>query len=54
MNHLNAQSEEAAHREKEEKEEQEDSGSHPKSGVNAASSRDAASDLLRKFFKGGK
>jgi len=50
--HLNAQSAEAVDREKAENE---DSGTH--SGFRAgtpASSRDAASELLRKFFKGGK
>ena len=51
MTHLNAQSDEA-NRDKE------DSGSHSTSGTGrqdgAASSRDAASELLRKFFKGGK
>ena len=53
MNHLHAQSM-AANQEKE----KEDTGSHRSGGVNPAgspaSSRDAASDLLRKFFKGGK
>jgi hypothetical protein len=54
MAHLHAQSEEAANREKEQEEEagmQTVAG--PKSGTHA-SSRDAASELLRKFFKGGK
>jgi pSer/pThr/pTyr-binding forkhead associated (FHA) protein len=52
MAQLNAQSEEAANREKEEQEE-----AGMQSGVNQtthASSRDAASELLRKFFTGGK
>lgn len=52
VSHLSAQSD-AANREKEQ---QEDTGTH--SGVSKpegpASSRDAASELLRKFFKGGK
>jgi pSer/pThr/pTyr-binding forkhead associated (FHA) protein len=54
VSHLNAQSTEAANRDKE----QEESGMRSGSGVNKsegpASSRDAASELLRKFFKGGK
>ena len=50
--HLNAQSQETVNREKEE---QEDSGVHSGIRPNApTSSRDAASELLRKFFKGGK
>jgi len=51
MSHLNAQSADAAGREAE----KEDTGT--RSGVNKdgpASSRDAASEMLRKFFKGGK
>jgi len=52
MAHLHAQSEEAANREKEGQEEEDvPSGIRPSS---PASSRDAASELLRKFFKGGK
>ena len=50
MKHLHEQSEEAANREKEEQDET-DTGT--KSG-SQTSSRDAASELLRKFFKGGK
>lgn len=53
MAHLHAQSEEAANREKEQEEAGTSSGINPKSGTHA-SSRDAASELLRKFFKGGK
>ena len=56
MNSLQAQSEEAANRESESEEEEDSvtqSGSGLRSG-SAASSRDAASELLRKFFKGGK
>jgi pSer/pThr/pTyr-binding forkhead associated (FHA) protein len=54
MTHLHTQSEETASREKEGQEESEvQSGSGVKPG-SSASSRDAASDLLRKFFKGGK
>ena len=55
MEQLHAQSEDTANREKAE---QEDSGSQSGSGSHLrpgpASSRDAASELLRKFFKGGK
>jgi pSer/pThr/pTyr-binding forkhead associated (FHA) protein len=52
MNHLHAQSQEAANRDKEG---EDDTGTPSKSGIiNPASSRDAASELLRKFFKGGK
>jgi pSer/pThr/pTyr-binding forkhead associated (FHA) protein len=53
MAHLQSQSEETAKRDQEE---QEDS-SVPSGGIkpgSSASSRDAASELLRKFFKGGK
>ena len=52
MAHLNAQSEDAANREKEGQEEA-DTPSGIRPGAHA-SSRDAASELLRKFFKGGK
>ena len=51
---LHAQSEEAANKEKEQ---EGDTAPHSVSGIrpgSAASSRDAASELLRKFFKGGK
>ena len=53
---LHAQSEDAASKEQEE---QRDSGTQSGSGIHMrpgspASSRDAASELLRKFFKGGK
>ena len=54
MTHLQTQSEEAESREKDD---QEASGMQSGSGLRSgapASSRDAASDLLRKFFKGGK
>ena len=53
---LHAQSEDTANREKVEQEDsgvQSGSGTHTRSGTHA-SSRDAASELLRKFFKGGK
>jgi pSer/pThr/pTyr-binding forkhead associated (FHA) protein len=50
LSQLHAQSEDASGREKEE--EKEDTGTRSSSGH--ASSRDAASELLRKFFKGGK
>jgi pSer/pThr/pTyr-binding forkhead associated (FHA) protein len=56
MSHLNAQSEEAAHREKEEQKGT-GTGTHSAGVIKPgapASSRDAASELLRKFFKGGK
>jgi len=53
MAQLHAQSEEAANREKEHEEAGMPSGAVTKSGAHA-SSRDAASELLRKFFKGGK
>ena len=53
MAHLQTQSQEAADREQEDTGEQSGSGSHMRPGV-SASSRDAASELLRKFFKGGK
>ena len=54
MAHLHAQSEETASREKGELEESNmQSGSGVKAGT-PVSSRDAASELLRKFFKGGK
>ena len=55
MAQLHAQSEDTASREKAEQEEsgvKSGSGSHARPGT--ASSRDAASELLRKFFKGGK
>ena len=54
MSQLRTQSEEAAEREKEE---QEASATQQEGGLRSgtpASSRDAASELLRKFFKGGK
>ena len=53
---LQAQSEDMTNREKAEQEDsgiQSGSGTHTRSGSHA-SSRDAASELLRKFFKGGK
>ena len=51
LNHLHAQSQEVADRAKD----GEDTDSQPKSGIiGPASSRDAATELLRKFFKGGK
>ena len=50
MAHLHSQSEDAANREKEE----EDSGTRSENKMGHPSSRDAASELLRKFFKGGK
>ena len=54
MEQLHAQSEDTANREKAEQNDSGvQSGSHPRSGTHA-SSRDAASELLRKFFKGGK
>ena len=53
MAHLHTQSEETANREKEQEEAETLSGSNIKPGTHA-SSRDAASELLRKFFKGGK
>jgi pSer/pThr/pTyr-binding forkhead associated (FHA) protein len=56
MAQLNAQSEDTANREKAEQEDSgvgSGSGSHMRPG-SSASSRDAASELLRKFFKGGK
>ena len=54
MTQLHAQSEDAANREQEKQEASgTQSGSHVRSGT-PASSRDAASELLRKFFKGGK
>jgi len=51
MAHLQTQSQETADREQEDTGEQ--SGTHMRPG-SSASSRDAASELLRKFFKGGK
>ena len=51
MEHLHTQSEDAANREKGD---QEDSGTRSGAKPGHASSRDAASELLRKFFKGGK
>ena len=51
MSHLNAQSADAADREAEKEDTGKRSGVH-KDGP--ASSRDAASEMLRKFFKGGK
>ena len=51
LNHLHAQSVEATNRDKEEVVEED---SHRSGIINPASSRDAASELLRKFFKGGK
>ena len=53
MAHLHAQSEDTANREKEQEEAETHSGNSMKSGTHA-SSRDAASETLRKFFKGGK
>jgi pSer/pThr/pTyr-binding forkhead associated (FHA) protein len=54
MAHLNAQSAEAAaHLEKEKEDSSMQPGGSTRSG-SPASSRDAASELLRKFFKGGK
>jgi len=56
LTQLQAQSEDTANREKAEQEDsgvQSGSGTHSRSGTHA-SSRDAASELLRKFFKGGK
>ena len=56
MAQLNAQSEDTASRERTEQEEsgtKSGSGTHTRPG-GPASSRDAASELLRKFFKGGK
>ena len=53
MTQLQAQAEEAAGKEEGQEESGTQSGSHVLPG-NHASSRDAASELLRKFFKGGK
>jgi len=53
MSHLHSQSEEAAHREQEQEDIGTTSATTSKPGTHA-SSRDAASETLRKFFKGGK
>jgi len=53
ISQFHAQSDDTANKEQEEAGTQSGSGTHARPG-NPASSRDAASELLRKFFKGGK